>query len=338
MRTAKNAKKLVSLLTGKQSLLILMQDYPDPDAIASAAALQFIAGKLVGVPCTLGFGGRVGRAENRAIARLMEVELEHMGSLDPKGFDAVALVDTQPRTGNNCLPDFMVPQIVIDHHPLRPATREALLFDVRRHYGATSTILYEYLACLGLEPDSRLATGLVYGIQSDTQDLQREACQADIAAFLALYPRANVPALGRIARPPVPLSYYQLLVHALANAQEYGPVIITTLGRVDNPDMIGEVADMLLRREGSNWAFCLGTHSGRLLFSLRTSDLKGNAGRVARSLARGIGTGGGHESLAGGQIPLTEDTEEERVRMEQRVQARFLTTLRLCGVPRRKML
>ncbi|NQU44025.1 bifunctional oligoribonuclease/PAP phosphatase NrnA, partial [bacterium] len=80
-----------------------MQNYPDPDALASAAALREFA-KAEGISSTLTSGGVVGRAENRALLRYLRLPLRHMNKLDFSKFDAVALVDSQPDTGNKSLP------------------------------------------------------------------------------------------------------------------------------------------------------------------------------------------------------------------------------------------
>ena len=55
-----------SLMKGKSSLVIVMQDNPDPDSIASAAALRKFANTLAQIVCSIAHGGTVGRAENRA--------------------------------------------------------------------------------------------------------------------------------------------------------------------------------------------------------------------------------------------------------------------------------
>ena len=56
-------------LRGGVHLLILTHDNPDPDALASAFALLALAQSLDGVTARIGFGGFVGRAENRTMVR-----------------------------------------------------------------------------------------------------------------------------------------------------------------------------------------------------------------------------------------------------------------------------
>lgn len=306
-RTKQKVAQLGEVLKDTQTLAIVMQNYPDPDAIASAAALRAIAHQVGGVRTTLASGGVAGRAENRALLQYLRIPCHRTMEVEFERFDRVALVDTQPCTGNNALPSEVQPHIVIDHHPIQKATRQAAFTDVRSGYGATSTILHEYLRAMGTEIDKQLATALLYGIRSDTQDLGREAAQADIRAIQRLTPLANLRMLSAIQYSCTPRSYFRMLQSALEHAQVHGPAIVSCLGQIDIPDITGEIADLFLRDEDATWALCYGFYKQQLLLSLRTSDADGDAGAVMRRLVLGRGTGGGHHTMAGGQIVLRED-------------------------------
>ncbi len=317
-------RKLLELLDTGKSMLIVMQDSPDPDALAAAGALRFIANTVSEAVCTIVYSGRIGRAENRALAAYLGCRFRQFGEVVPERFDLIAMVDTQPGTGNNALPLEHVPHVVIDHHPIRRATRSSPYTDVRSRYGATSTILYEYLATLGHPPAVPLATALLYGIRSDTQDLGREAIQADVDAFLALYPLANKRMLARIQNASLPAAYYAILARALRNAEVAGDAVFSFLGPLENPDMVSEVADLLLRHEGSNWALCCGVSDGRLLLSLRaSSDSPVDCGKTMRRIVGSNGTGGGHYAMAGGQLELGERAGEIPVEALREIRARF---------------
>ncbi len=298
--------KLREVLDGKRTLLIVMQDFPDPDAIAAAAALRELAKSFQEVTTTLACGGFVGRAENRALLKYLGLNIKSLDCTNLDQFSAIALVDTQPGAGNNALCRDVVPDIVIDHHPMRPQSRKSPFCDVRRPYGATSTIMHEYLTIADIPLSVPLATALLYGIRSDTADLGREAIQADIDAYLALYPVCNKRMLGRIAMARVPRSYFRSIGMGLTNAHSAGNCVYTLLGSVETPDIVSEIADLLLRDEETTWALCIGAYGGQLLLSLRTSDLQANAGKVMSRLVGRGGTGGGHSVMAGGQIPIEE--------------------------------
>lgn len=307
-----------------------MQNFPDPDAIASAAGLRALARSLHGVQSTIVHGGTVGRAENRALIQYLQLNLRSVDAIQPDRYDAIAMVDAQPRTGNTNLPAHAFPDIVIDHHPIRNITRSCPFTDVRGKYGATSTIICEYLRQAGIDIKTDLATALLYGIRSDTQDLGRETSQADIDAYLHLYPSANKRMLSRILHAPIPASYFQLFARALISAEVCGQAVLATVGDTDNPDMIGEIADLLIRQEDTDRVICSGCHEGNALFSIRTATDRLNAGRVAHRVAGPTGTAGGHNGFAGGQIPMPErDHEMSWDEMSRAINERFRQAVRV---------
>jgi nanoRNase/pAp phosphatase (c-di-AMP/oligoRNAs hydrolase) len=99
---------------------------------------------------------------------------------------------------------------------------------------------------------------------------------------------------------------------------------VANLGDVDNPDMMGETADLFLRHEGIEWVLCFGAHDGKLLLSMRTSQSRKRAGDVMKRIVSRIGTGGGHATAAGGQVPLKKGTRAEREGRHKAFRDRFL--------------
>ncbi|MHC4287747.1 MAG: DHH family phosphoesterase [Planctomycetota bacterium] len=305
-------------------MLIAIQDNPDPDAIASALALRRLANTLANIQCSIAHGGTVGRAENRALVRYLGLNLRPIDQLDMAQFELFAMVDTQPGTGNNSLPGQVEPDIVIDHHACRELTRHCRFTDVRSKYGATATIMLEYLNAVQFIPETPLATAMLYAIRSDTQELGRDTTKADMEAFTQLYAMANKRKLSEIQRGKVERSYYQMLADGLKNAMVYANAIVTNLGTIENPDMIAEVADMLLRDDQTDWIMVLGYYKGFMMISLRTYQDGTRADKVIRDLVARKGTGGGHPSYAGGQIPLPDDTQKSKLKLEKTVLNRFI--------------
>jgi nanoRNase/pAp phosphatase (c-di-AMP/oligoRNAs hydrolase) len=208
-----------------ERVIILTHDNPDPDAIASAAGLGYLVRRALGLPVTLAFGGIVGRAENRALLGELDVPFERAEDLEFPSTAAVALVDTQPRAGNNSLPPGQIATIVIDHHPVRAESSAAAYSDVRPEYGACASMIVEFLRALKLEPDRQLATALFYAIQTETMDLGREASKAEIDASLFLYPRSDPASISRIRHARVPRAVYRSVHTGLENAWSRGGVV-----------------------------------------------------------------------------------------------------------------
>ena len=334
----KKLKELKALLAGKGTLLIALQDSPDPDALAAGVALRRLARDAGVASCSLASGGAIGRAENRALVRYLDLNVRALGELGGTHFDLRAMVDTQPGAGNNSLPPGILPDIVIDHHPMRPETRRVSFRDIRSRYGATSTILLEYLQEARIALEAPLATALLYGIRSDTQDLGRESTQADLEAYRVLFPAANKRALGKIHRGQVPTEYFRMLASALASAWRGSRCIYAGLGDVENADMIAEVADLLLRHEDAEWSLCWGHHAGRCLLSLRTSVADGRADRVIRRIVSRKGSGGGHRMMAGGKIPVADSSSASRRTMNRLIVRRYLRAIGSDGPEPHKLL
>lgn len=294
-------RRLLKAFEGAKRALVLLHDYPDPDAIASALALKrLVERRRPDCKVDIGFGGIVGRAENRAMVRAVKAELKALVDLDLSVYQVFALVDTQPRTGNNSLPDSIRPTVVIDHHPLRPATRRCRFHDVRTRFGATATMMVEYLRAARFRLDADLATALFYGIRAETQALTREVSVADRDAYVALLPIAEFKKISEIEHAGVSREYFGGMGAALAGTTLYGDVAITALGDVRNPDFCAEFCDMILRLESTRWALCVGRRGGILYLSLRTRERRGHAGTTIARIVGREGRAGGHGMMAGG--------------------------------------
>ena len=300
----KRLTRLLRAAEGAQRVLILPHNDPDPDAIASAVALRYLLAEELGVESRIAYKGIIGRAENKALVRYLGRPLLPLTDADLAGQTRIALVDTQPGTGNNALPAESEATIVIDHHPRRKATAAAQFADVYPDAGATSTILTEYLQVAGAEPGTALATALFYGIKTDTQGLSRGAAPADAAAYFYLQPRVDVQGLAEIEHAQVPAGYFRSFDAALRAVRLHDGIVTAYLGPMDYPDLAAEMADILSRLQQSRWVICMGVHEGVLFVAVRTRSLDFGAGQLVRAVVRTDGTAGGHGPMAGGQIPL----------------------------------
>jgi nanoRNase/pAp phosphatase (c-di-AMP/oligoRNAs hydrolase) len=284
--------------------LVLTHDNPDPDSLASAAALSTLLRSAFRRKVTTAYGGIIGRAENRQMVRTLGLRLSHVRHLNWAHYKHFALVDCQPGTGNNAFPGELTADIVLDHHPTRRGGPRTVFADIRTSYGATATIATEYLAAAGVEIDRNLATALVYAIRTETQDFGREFSQFDRVVHDLLYPRTDLRALARIQTPPLSVDYFRNLHRAVTALQGVSTLVVTHLGRIEQPDIVPEIADLVLRLEGKTWALASGAFGERLYLSMRTTNPRGDAGRLMRRLLGRRGRGGGHGMTAGGWVSL----------------------------------
>ena len=320
-------EKLRQIVERKKKVLILTHNNPDPDAIGAGWALSHLLKEELGVGSTFVYGGIITRAENRAMVRLLNIGIKPLEMINIHNFSVVALVDTQPNAGNNSLPSSIEPAIVIDHHSLRKTSHRVEFADIRPQYGSCSTILTEYLVQAGLSFEKKVATALYYGIKSDTQDLGRDATEADYEATIRLYPRVLLKVLSQIEHPELSRDYYVLFDQALHDAVIFGDVILCDLGFLLKPDMVSLMADLLLRFSGVRWSFVMGGIDSRVIFSLRTKRHNQNAGLMAQRVVKGLGTAGGHGMIGGGQIVTKELTPEKQARICVNLKNRLLRIL-----------
>src|SRR5207244_3516570 len=172
---------------------------PAPAGIASALALRSLLGRTKAAAPIATFG-TITRPENRAMTRILDIDVEEIKGPAIDEYDMVAMVDAQPSFFEE---PFGEVDLVIDHHPEETPAR-ARLRDIRPSWGATSTIMTEYLRAADVKITQRLATALLYGIMTDTLHLERGAIKADLEAFAYLHQLANHAALRRIERPELP--------------------------------------------------------------------------------------------------------------------------------------
>ncbi|MFB3924695.1 MAG: bifunctional oligoribonuclease/PAP phosphatase NrnA [Syntrophales bacterium] len=324
----RNKEKLAELypIVREKRVLILAHDNPDPDALASAFALKYLLSALWRISGTIAYGGIIGRAENKAMVKYLKIDLRPVSGIKMGSFGVIALIDSQPGSGNNSLPESVIPDVIIDHHmPVYEESLKARFHDIRTNYGSTSSILAGYLIASGLSSiDPRVATALFYGIRSDTRDLGRETGPQDIAAYSHLYRYVPFKILSRIEHPRLPRDYFRTFERAISRALIDRDVVISDLEQIYSPDALSEIADLLIRVEGVQWALCIGEFHGDIYFSLRTFHPKGHAGSVARKMVRELGSGGGHRMTAGGKITYALNYQE----MVRTVIDRFLKEIR----------
>jgi nanoRNase/pAp phosphatase (c-di-AMP/oligoRNAs hydrolase) len=321
------SEQFINWAQGKGRVLIVTHDNPDPDSLASATALRHLLLVKNGQDAVITFGGMIGRGENRQMVRELEIKSSPIHSLDLNYFNVVCMVDTQPGTGNNSWPEDQPVHLVIDHHPARESSRSCRWVDIREDYGASATILHEYLLAQKISMSTKLATALFYAIKSETQDLGREWCRADRESYLQLIPLVNNRILFNIVQSKVPLEYFRVFNKAISNARIFEGVLVFNLFEIGHPEIVAEMADFLMRAEEIDVVLGLGIYKNSGVLSFRTQSQEINAGEVMRHVVEGFGTAGGHGMIAGGQVPdLPADSDALRD-LEERLTKRLLERL-----------
>lgn len=316
--------RLAAALRGVKRVLVYCHMNPDPDSLGAALAMRQILREVFKIDVGLCYRGLVGRAENRQMVDLLAPEMTPARTIDQSLWDAAFLVDAQPDYGYRAETDRLPLLGCVDHHPFVASTAKLPYHDVRRGYGSTCTILTEYLKTFGLAPDRLVATGLYYGIKTDTLDLTRRTFEPDVRAYEWLLRRVDRELLGRIQNPPLKLAYFEELRKALERAVMYREIVLTELGHVSYPDMVAEIADRLMRVDGMAWSVCFGFHEKRIYLSVRTNRVDADAGELVKRVLAADGVGGGHTTMAAGRVELPVETKDAYVEKVSELWRRFL--------------
>ena len=311
---------LKAVLPEKGRVLIIPHDYPDPDALGSAAAMHLLLKEKFGVPSRIVFSGTINRAENREMLKHCRYGYTLASRLQLGRKRPAALVlDGVPWSGRVTIPPGARVVGVIDHHPQTRAKKGfGGLLDFRPGTGATASIMYEYLKEAEVAVPSWLAALLLYAIATETMDFSRRFTPLDLEAYTALLPRANMRILGEIRHAALPRSYFALLREAMDHAQLYGRVAWSHLDAVEQPEIVPEIADLLSRIERVTWTFCTAWRDDEMLISLRSTQPGARCGKLLKAVIGSRGSAGGHFNMAAGVVALRgrSPTEREELREE----------------------
>lgn len=305
------ADRFRAVLEPHDTVDILLHPNPDPDAMACGFAAATIA-RSAGIDARIVYLGQLRHDENRAFRTVLGLELVRFDEADGISERPVVLVDhASPRGFTASIQLDVI--AVVDHHDDPPTAAEHV--DVRSHYGAASSIFWEYLDDLGAVPEGEsgplvitheLATALAYGIQTDTNWLTRGVTSHDIEALEGLHDLVDATALERIGNPPVEPAVLDAKATAIRNRELIGPYCIADLGEVSSADALAITAEELATLEGVSTAVTIGDLDGELHLSGRSIDDRVHMGEaLERAMAAVPGaSAGGHARMGGGQVDL----------------------------------
>jgi nanoRNase/pAp phosphatase (c-di-AMP/oligoRNAs hydrolase) len=301
----RKTKQLTEIIReAKKGVAIVTQDNPDPDAIASALSLKRIITSM-GKKADIIYSGEIGHEENKALINLLGIEMTAFShSDDLKNYSKIALIEASIPGQNNHLDPKTVPDIIIDHHQVDMKKVKGAYIDIRADMGATSTMMTEYLVQLGLEIDEELATVLLYGIKTDTQDFTRGATPPDLSAVALLYPKANHDLLRKIESPLMSAETLDVLGEAIHNRNIKGSYLLSNVGFIRDRDTLPQAADYLLNLEGISTVLVYGVGKAVVHISARNRDIRLNLGKAMEAAYGDIGQAGGHATAAAAKIPL----------------------------------
>ncbi|MCM1496270.1 MAG: DHHA1 domain-containing protein [Bacteroides sp.] len=319
-------KKLIELLKGHK-VYIQTHNYPDPDAIASGLGLQVFL-RHHGVESTMCYDGTIEKLNTRRMMEVFDFEIYNIEDIpDMKPEDYIVTVDAQKFNAN--ITDFIGDEVAcIDHHPTYVEC-DYKYKDIRL-VGACATLIAEYFKVSGTPMDSNTATALLFGIQIDTNNLTRGVTPLDIDIFAYLYEYVDADKLSSMSNCAMELKDLRAYGAAIQNIRIYENIGFAEIP-FDCPDgLIAMVSDFILDLDVVDFAIVYAYREDGLKFSVRSNLSTLNAGQIVAEAMAGIGSGGGHASMAGGFVPA-ENIEKLGHMYDDEIEKRFVTVCREKG-------
>ncbi len=290
---------LVRLCKG-HTTYIQTHNFPDPDAFASAYGLQELLREF-GIHAKICYEGRVDKLSTQKMLHALEIEIYSYDEIRSvlSEDDYIICVDSQKNSGN--ITDFIGEEVAcIDHHPTFVPI-EYKYKDLRAT-GACATILADYYQQLGIVPSSHAATALIYGIKMDTLQFSRGVTRKDIEMYAFLFDYADKDLISDLERNNMEFNDLKAYGTAIENIKIYGFTGFSYIP-YDCPDsMIAMISDFILSLVEVEVAVIYSRRPDGLKFSVRSERSDVPAGTFVHKALEGLGTGGGHATMAGGHI------------------------------------
>ncbi len=302
MSNSTKLKLLTDILaSGGQRTFIQMHNSPDPDSIASAFGLQYLL-RHEGFDAVICYRGAIEKYSTNKMIELLDICLKNINDIqDMKDRDYIILVDSQKFNSN--VTDFIGNEVAaIDHHPVFHEV-QYLFEDIRPKVGACSSIIADYFHENEIAIPKTIATALLYGTKTDTLDLSRGVSELDLDMFYKLYKTADIDLLNRIQLNQLQFSELSAYSNAIRNIKLYDNVGFAYLG-ADCPDsLLGTVSDFIISLKEVEFSVVYSNRKAGVKFSIRNETTDYDAGKVIMKALNGLGSGGGHKTMAGGFIP-----------------------------------
>ncbi len=307
--------------------IVILQDFPDPDALSSAWTYKLIA-EQYNIGCDIVYAGALSHQENIALVKLTNLPAQRWTSQTLKNKDLSAyrglvLIDNQGTTSQlmPLMQQAGIPTtVIIDHHQLQVELQPEFA-DIRPNIRATATIMTQYLQAGLLSFDSsvgdhvKCATALMHGLRSDTNGL-RQAQEEDFLAAAYLSRFYDHQLLNAVLQATRSSRVMDVIERSLKNRLVQNNFSIAGVGylRYDDRDAIPQAADFLVTEENVHTAVVYGIVHDEdeelevVIGSLRTSKLTLDPDEFIKEAfgqdSHGRFFGGGRMMAGGFEIPM----------------------------------
>ena len=314
----KGVQELISNLDRRRPIIIQAHDFPDHDAVASAYALAYLL-ELNEIRALLSYGGEIQSQSLSEAIRVLEIPIVPSSKLMPGPEAQIIVVDGFAGNKNMTgLPGEIVG--VIDHHT-PPTDPDCRYWDIREHYGACSTIIYEYYKIATAEMTRSVSTALLMGLMMDTAFMTRGVSQIDLEAFSTLFFQGDWQTGRRLLKNSLSLRDLGVFREAINSCIVAEDFCFLLIQKECSPEVMALVADFFLGLREVHFVVVVAPDREEYRLSVRSEDHARPSDVVIKLAIEGIGAGGGHVHMGGGSIPHDLFPGEEGLRR------RFMTAL-----------
>ena len=289
--------ELVELIKGHR-VFIQTHNFPDQDAIASAYGLQVLLEEF-GIISLICHHGNIDRTATANMVREFGIKMvidDH--NLDMCESDYIITVDSQK--GNANILDLIGDEVAcIDHHPVFCECPDYKFRDIRL-VGSCSTIIADYYRENGIEMPGNVATALLYGLKCDTRDFTRGVTQLDIDIYGYLFPKSNNRLIRHFQSGEIQYEELNSFIDSMRNIDIYNGIAFAFLDFSCTDAFIATVSDFILDIDAVYFAVVYSRRGGGFKFSVRSELEELDAGQIVFEALKSLGSGGGHQSMAGG--------------------------------------
>lgn len=294
-----NVKSLIELCKDK-IVWIQTHNFPDPDAIASAFGLQQLL-KHFDISARICHEGQIDKLSSTKMLSLCGITMFPYSEISEimNEDDMIILVDCQKNSGNttDLIGDEMA---VIDHHPT--FVKIEYKYEDLRITGACSSLIADYYRAIDLEPDTKTATALLYGLRMDTLQLSRGVTEYDIEMYFYLFRYADQDLLRQLETNNMEFADLQAYGSAIENFRCFGKVCFSYLDFACPDALVASLSDFLLALIEIEVVIVYAKRERGYKFSIRSERDDVDAGDLANRALSVWGNGGGHATMAGGFV------------------------------------
>lgn len=308
----------------EKKVYIQTHNFPDPDAIASAYALQQLLIPF-GIQADICYKGKIDRSALSKMLESLHIDLRNVEDIkDMTIKDEVILVDAQK--GNSNLLDIPGDEIIcIDHHP----TFEAISYrmsDIRPEVGSCASIIASYYFENHVEMSKNVATALFFGIKIDTANLTRGVSSLDLDMFYEVYKRAEPALMNLFELNTLQFNDLRAYANAIESIKVYDSISFANTGENCPEALIASISDFMLALSEVKFSVVYSRRKDGIKLSVRNSLPQLDAGKITNLALQGWGNGGGHASMAGGFVAY-EDAGQPEDHLISAIEEHFLEVI-----------